>query len=105
MDFHLVFTPKPFKIKINHHQKLLLIGSCFTENMGAKLKLHKFSVLDNPNGILFNPISITKSIASYITNKKYNEADLFSPLLVFPFLLPLLLQNPETPQLVLCVTL
>ena len=54
-----------------------MIGSCFTENIGSKLKLHKFSVLENPNGILFNPISIIKSIDAYINNKKYSEADLF----------------------------
>lgn len=77
MNFHLEFTPKPFATKINHQQKMLLIGSCFTENMGTKLKQHKFAVLENPNGILFNPISITKSIASYIDNKQYTEADLF----------------------------
>ena len=77
MDFHLEFTPKAFATKINHQHKLLLIGSCFTENIGTKLKQHKFLVLENPNGILFNPISITKSIASYIENKEYTEADLF----------------------------
>ncbi len=77
MDFHLEFTPKPFDSKINHQQKLLLIGSCFTEQIGTKLANHKFAVLDNPNGILFNPISITKSISSYMNNKQYAEADLF----------------------------
>ena len=77
MNFHLEFTPKPFAAKISHHQKLLLIGSCFTENIGTKLKHHKFDVLENPNGILFNPISITKSIITYIDNKEYKEADLF----------------------------
>ena len=77
MDFHLEFTPKPFDIKINHRHNLLLIGSCFTEQIGAKLLAHKFSVLDNPNGILFNPVSIAKSIASYIENKQYKKADLF----------------------------
>ena len=77
MDFHLEFTPKPFDVKINHQHNLLLIGSCFTEQIGTKLINHKFSVLDNPNGILFNPISITKSISSYIDNKQYTEADLF----------------------------
>ena len=77
MDFHLAFTPKPFATKINHQQKMLLVGSCFTENMGTKLKQHKFSVLENPNGILFNPISITKAISSYINNKQYTAADLF----------------------------
>ena len=54
-----------------------MIGSCFTENIGAKLKQHKFSVLENPNGILFNPISISKSLISYIENKQYTKEDLF----------------------------
>ena len=77
MDFHLEFIPKPFDVKINHQHNLLLAGSCFTEQIGTKLANHKFSVLDNPNGILFNPISITKSISSYIDNKQYTAADLF----------------------------
>ena len=77
MDFHLEFSPKPFDIKINHQHQLLLIGSCFTEQIGTKLFNHKFSVLDNPNGILFNPFSITKSISSYINNKQYSGSDLF----------------------------
>ena len=77
MDFRLEFTPKPFDVKINHQQNLLLIGSCFTEQIGLKLTNHKFSVLDNPNGILFNPVSITKSISSYIDSKQYTESDLF----------------------------
>ncbi|MES2430831.1 MAG: GSCFA domain-containing protein [Bacteroidota bacterium] len=77
MDFHLEFTPKHFETKIRHQDKLMLIGSCFTENIGTKLKQLKFSVLENSNGILFNPISITRSIDSYIANKQYSEADLF----------------------------
>ncbi len=77
MDFHLEFTPKPFEVKINHRHNLLLIGSCFTEQIGSKLSSHKFSVLDNPNGILFNPVSITRSITSYIDNRQYRELDLF----------------------------
>lgn len=77
MDFHLEFSPKPFDVKINHRHNLLLIGSCFTEQIGTKLANHKFAVLDNPNGILFNPVSITRSISSYIDNKQYNESDLF----------------------------
>ncbi len=77
MDFRLEFTPKPFDVKINHQQKLLLVGSCFTEQIGNKLASHKFGVLDNPHGILFNPSSISKSISSYINNKQYAETDLF----------------------------
>ena len=77
MEFHLEFTPKPFSAKINHSQLLFLAGSCFTEQIGAKLAAHKFRIIDNPNGILFNPVSISKSIISYIENKIYNEAELF----------------------------
>jgi len=77
MKFHLEFTPQQFSTTIHHHHKLFLIGSCFTENIGTKLKQHKFEVLENPNGILFNPASIVKSLQSYITNRRYEENDLF----------------------------
>jgi hypothetical protein len=77
MDFRLEFIPQPFELKIKHSEKLFLIGSCFTEQIGAKLSHHKFRTIENPNGILFNPLSITQSISSYISNKQYTEADLF----------------------------
>ena len=77
MDFRLEFTPKPFNEKINHSQLLFLAGSCFTEQIGSKLAAHKFEIIDNPNGILFNPISISKSIISYIENKRYKDDELF----------------------------
>ena len=53
------------------------MGSCFTEHIGNALQELKFSVLQNPNGILFDPASVCKSLLSYIQNKKYTEADLF----------------------------
>jgi hypothetical protein len=56
---------------------LFLIGSCFTENIGEKLKTYKFSVLENPNGILFNPVSVAEAMASYIDNVQVKESDLF----------------------------
>ncbi len=33
--------------------------------------------MENPNGILFNPVSITRSVISYIEDKRYIEDDLF----------------------------
>ena len=77
MEFHLAYHPKPLAKLIRHDQKLLLIGSCFTEQIGNKLAQHKFQILDNPNGILFNPVSITRSVISYISNRMYTETDLF----------------------------
>jgi hypothetical protein len=77
MNFHLEFIPKPFLVKINHRHKLLLMGSCFTENIGDKLMAHKFSILQNPNGILFNPVSVKEAVENYISDKVIDENDLF----------------------------
>ncbi|HTM91158.1 MAG TPA: GSCFA domain-containing protein [Flavisolibacter sp.] len=77
MKFHFEFDIKKHVQLITHKDQLLLIGSCFTENMGEKLKKYKFSVLENPNGILFNPVSVTEALTSYIENTQLSEADLF----------------------------
>lgn len=77
MDFHLEFNPKAFSVKIRHSDKLMLAGSCFTENIGEKLKHHKFSVLENPHGIIFNPASIVRSLNTYMDDKRYTKDDLF----------------------------
>lgn len=78
MDFRLEFTPKTFSTSINHQHKLMLMGSCFTENIGDKLIAHKFQVQQNPNGILFNPVSVKEAIENYIVNKTIAENDLFN---------------------------
>jgi len=77
MQFHLALEPTPFAHKIDHKDKLFLAGSCFTEQIGAKLSAHKFRTIENPKGILFNPVSISNSILSYIENKVYTAEDIF----------------------------
>jgi hypothetical protein len=65
--------PKP----IHYTDKILLTGSCFTEHIGNALAETKFSVFQNPNGILFDPASVCRSLLSYIENKTYHQEDLF----------------------------
>ena len=77
MKFRFEFDIKKLSPPITHKDKLLLIGSCFTENMGEKLKRYKFSILENPNGILFNPVSVAEALTGYIENNRLTEADLF----------------------------
>lgn len=61
---------------ISYQQPLLLTGSCFTEHIGNSLQEWKFDVLQNPNGILFDPLSVANSLVSYVHNKQYEEKDL-----------------------------
>jgi hypothetical protein len=77
MKFHLEFDIKKPLRAISHRDQLFLTGSCFTENMGEKFRRYKFSVLENPNGILFNPVSVAESIKACISNKQFTETDLF----------------------------
>jgi len=76
MNFHLAYNFPPFPKQIDYKDKLLLIGSCFTENMYEKLMRHKFQCLQNPHGILFNPVSIKDAIKAYTNNIQYTENQL-----------------------------
>ena len=77
MKFHFEFDIKKLPELINYKQKLFLVGSCFTENIGEKLKQYKFTVLENPHGILFNPISVAEALTDYIECNQYGEDNLF----------------------------
>lgn len=77
MNFRLECELRRWKETIRHTEALLLVGSCFTEQMGAKLDHYKFSTLQNPNGILFNPVSIARSVSRYISGEPYVAEDLF----------------------------
>lgn len=77
MKFHFEFDIKKAPAPVLHTHQLMLVGSCFTENIGEKLRKHKFRVLENPNGILFNPVSVAEAVLAYIDNKTYTTNDLF----------------------------
>jgi hypothetical protein len=77
MDFILNIDIKRIPRPITYKDKILLIGSCFTEHIGNSLEEVKFSVLQNPNGILFDPNSVSRSLLSYIDNEQYSGEDFF----------------------------
>lgn len=77
MQFQLPIEIKRFQYSIKYPDNILLVGSCFTEHIGNTLADLKFSTLQNPNGNLFDPVSVCKSLISYIQNKQYSVADLF----------------------------
>jgi len=77
MKFKLTLDAKPSKYPIEYGDKLLLIGSCFTENIGAKFKTHLFELSENPYGILFNPVSVINAFTEIMELRKYQSEDLF----------------------------
>lgn len=74
MEFLLPLPITAPEQKIAYTDQILLTGSCFTEHVGDYLRDLKFSVLQNPNGILFDPFSVAESLRSYV-NPTQQEPD------------------------------
>lgn len=62
---------------IDYQSKIVLFGSCFAENISAKLDFYRFSHLLNPFGILFHPIAIEKALKNIYHQKTYTVNDLY----------------------------
>lgn len=67
--FKTDLLPAPSPQLVNLKDRILLIGSCFAEVIGKKLVENKFSVLQNPFGVIFNPLSIFK-LLNYAIEKR-----------------------------------
>ena len=61
---------------IDYQSKILLLGSCFSENIGDKLSYFKFKATQNPFGILFHPKAIENLIKNTSNKKVYSSDDL-----------------------------
>ena len=70
-------VPAPFRI--GHADRLLLLGSCFTEHIGARLAGGKFPALLNPFGIVYNPASLLSGLARlWAADRPFGAEDLFA---------------------------
>ncbi len=76
MNFFSNIDIKPLPQSISYKDKILLMGSCFTEHIGNNLHDLKFNVLQNPNGILFETASVCSSLNHYLDNKQYKAEEL-----------------------------
>lgn len=78
MKLQTKFDVKPQGTRqIGYSSKILALGSCFVENIGEKLSYFKFTMLQNPFGILFHPISIEKFIKKTTKQIFFTKDDLF----------------------------
>lgn len=76
MIFRTEINPIKSLQTILHKDKISLIGSCFTENIGSKLSENGFNIDINPFGIIYNPISISECIRKVANKDFLNSSDL-----------------------------
>lgn len=64
----------PFFIEIK--TRIMLMGSCFADNIGETLKALRFHTTINPFGTVYNPISLAKNIDYLLGEKKWSPKSL-----------------------------
>lgn len=77
MQFSTKVDINKFDDKISYSSDIIMMGSCFAEEIGANLKRRKFNVDVNPFGILYNPVSIANSLKIILNERYFNTGDLF----------------------------
>lgn len=75
-NFRTIIPVSKASFEIGHIDNILLLGSCFSDNIGAKLQDSQFHVLHNPLGILYNPLSLSKFLKNVLDRKTYQLEEL-----------------------------
>ncbi len=76
MDFTTKVTIGKQPFSIDYNSKILMLGSCFTTEIGAVLQDYRFDTLVNPFGVLYNPCSIAQSLERLVGNLPFSSSDI-----------------------------
>lgn len=65
-----------YPFSLNHQSPVLLMGSCFTENIGRLMERSLFPVCINPFGVSYNPLSVKRGLEALMQKEAYLAEDL-----------------------------
>lgn len=75
MEFRTPVHIPESEFKISYKKQTLLLGSCFSNNVGNQLKFYKFPAMVNPFGVLYNPVSVKNSLEILMGSRKITMED------------------------------
>ncbi len=76
MKFRAEISLTPLAEGIDHSAKIFALGSCFAESISERLRRAKFSVMTNPFGVLFNPLSIASALERLADTRAFAVCDI-----------------------------
>lgn len=76
LSFRTLLRPEKSAAKIDRDEDIVLIGSCFADNIGSRLVRDGFHAYVNPMGALYNPLSMATSVRRALNGESYTQADL-----------------------------
>ena len=77
MEFRTTVKTGENRSWLHHSDSVVLLGSCFSDNMGGKLHGALINATVNPMGTLYNPMSIARGVQRLIDNEPVAGKDLF----------------------------
>ncbi len=77
MEFRTTVKTGENRSWLHHSDHVVLMGSCFSDNIGAKMRGAFFNAMVNPMGTLYNPMSIACGISRLIDNEPIAGMSLF----------------------------
>lgn len=75
-DFTTKVKLPDFPFKLDYSSKIFFMGSCFAENMGARMQELKFQVCHNPFGVVYNPRSLANNLRQLLTKELWQQDEL-----------------------------
>ena len=75
MKLQTPVADEPCNVGISYEDKIMMLGSCFTDNIGRQLADYGFDVCVNPFGTLYNPVSILRSVERLISGTPFTAED------------------------------
>ena len=95
MDFRTKVELPASLPPVTHAGQILLLGSCFAENMGRQLAENKFRVDVNPFGILYNPFSVSTALVEILKGKVYQEDKICLPTKIYGIARCIMAHSPQ----------
>jgi hypothetical protein len=77
MKFRTEIKLQSIGFQLKHSDKILMMGSCFVENIAEKIVRNGFQADVNPFGIVYNPLSLGKGLSGLIKRTVYTGDALF----------------------------
>ena len=77
MEFRTTVKTGENRSWLHHSDSVVLLGSCFSDNIGAKMHGAFINATVNPMGTLYNPLSIARGVKLLVAGEPIAGQDLF----------------------------
>ena len=75
MKFSTQVSIEELPVRLEKEDKVMVLGSCFADNIGSRLPDAGFDARINPFGTLYNPASILKAVERLDSGHPFVEED------------------------------